>query len=102
MVVPVSISPTSRHHLTSKIPCAEYVHAAVDGRNAKSGEETTIPIPRSDGGVAELLTQLEADRDEVAATNIDNLEANINAAVYDLFDVTDGEREVVEEYLEVF
>ena len=29
---------------------AEYVHAAVDGRNATSGEETTIPILRSDDG----------------------------------------------------
>jgi len=33
---------------------AEYVHAVVDGRSVKSGEETTIPIPRSDDGVVEL------------------------------------------------
>jgi len=26
---------------------AEYVHAAVDGRKVKSGEETTIPIPEA-------------------------------------------------------
>jgi hypothetical protein len=38
----------------------------------------------------------------VAATNIDDLEAEIDEAVYDLFDLTDDEREVVEEYLEVF
>jgi len=31
-----------------------------------------------------------------------DLEADIDAAVYDLFDLTDDEREVVEEYLEVF
>ncbi|ERH13287.1 MAG: putative N6-adenine-specific DNA methylase, partial [halophilic archaeon J07HB67] len=30
---------------------AEYVHAAVDGRNVKSGEEVSIPIPRDDAGV---------------------------------------------------
>lgn len=81
---------------------AEYVHAAVDGRNVKSGEETTIPIPRSDNGVAELLDRLEADRDEVAAVNIDDLEADIDEAVYDLFDLTDDKRDVVEEYLSVF
>lgn len=81
---------------------AEYVHAAVDGRNVKSGEETTIPIPRSEDGVEELLDQLEADREEVAATNIDDLEAEIDEAVYDQFDLTDDEREIVEDYLSTF
>ena len=81
---------------------AEYVHAAVDGRNVKSGEETTIPIPRSDDGVVELLDRLEADREEVEQTDIEALEAEINRAVYDLFDLTEDEREVVEKYLDVF
>jgi hypothetical protein len=81
---------------------AEYVHAAVDGRNVRSGEETTIPIPQSDEGVEELLARLEADRETVEATDIDELEAEIDEAVYDLFDLTEDEREVIEEYLEVF
>ncbi|PSP94599.1 restriction endonuclease [Halobacteriales archaeon QS_4_62_28] len=81
---------------------AEYVHAAVDGRNVKSEEETTIPIPRSDDGVEELLGRLEADRDEVESVNIEDLEGEIDDAVYDLFDLTEDEREVVEDYLEVF
>ena len=41
----------------------------------KSGEETAIPIPRSDDGVAELLARLEADREAVEDMNIDDLEA---------------------------
>ena len=81
---------------------AEYVHAAVDGRNVKSGEETTIPIPRRDDGIAELLGHLEADRNEVESVNIEDLEDEIDDAVYDLFDLTEDEREVVEDYLEVF
>jgi hypothetical protein len=81
---------------------AEYVHAAVDGRNVRSGEETTIPIPRSDAGVAELLDRLDADRAAVRETDLDALEAAIDEAVYDLFDLTAEERAVVEEYLEVF
>jgi len=81
---------------------AEYVHAAVDGRNVKSGEEMTIPIPRSDDDVVELLDRLEADREEVRQTDIEDLEAEIDRAVYDLFDLTEDEREVVEDYLEVF
>jgi len=81
---------------------AEYVYAAVDGRNVKSGEEMTIPIPRSDDGVVELLDRLEADRTEVEQTDIEALEAEIDRAVYDLFDLTEDECEVVEEYLDVF
>ena len=81
---------------------AEYVHAAVDGRNVKRGEEMSIPIPRSDAGVEKLLTRLEEDRERIAETDIDALEAEIDEAVYDLFDLTPDERAVVEEYLEVF
>ncbi|PSQ47600.1 hypothetical protein BRD12_07355, partial [Halobacteriales archaeon SW_12_67_38] len=81
---------------------AEYVHAAVDGRNVTSGAETTVPIPRSDSGVGELLNRLDADREAVARTDIAALEAEIDAAVYDLFALTDEERAVVEEYLDVF
>jgi hypothetical protein len=53
-------------------------------------------------GVEELLARLEADHESVAATNIDDLETDIDQAVYDLFDLTDDERDVVEEYLSVF
>jgi len=67
---------------------AEYVHAAVDGRKVKSGEETTIPIPRSDDGVEELLSRLDDDRDEVAATNTEELEKMVNDVVYDMFGIT--------------
>ena len=74
----------------------------MNGRNVKSGEETSIPIPRSDSGVSELLGALDEDREEVEGTDIEALEAEIDEAVYDLFDLTDDEREVIEEYLEVF
>jgi len=98
---------------------ARYVYEAVNGRNVKSGEETSVPIPRqanrrfayrressdsrdSDDGVDELLSVLDEDRREVESTDIDALEAEIDEAVYDLFDLTEEEREVIEEYLGVF
>ena len=81
---------------------AEYVHAAVDGRNMKSGEEQTIPIPQSKQGVEQLVEALREDRRTVEETSIEDLEAEIDEAVYDLFELTEDEREVVEEYLEVF
>jgi len=81
---------------------AQYVHAAVDGRSMKKGEEQTIPIPQSRNGVEQLIEALEADRQTVEETSIDDLEAGIDQTVYDLFDLTEDEREVIEDYLEVF
>lgn len=81
---------------------AKYVHAAVDGRNMKKGEEQTIPIPKTSEGVGQLLDALDADKQTVAETSIEDLEAEIDRAVYDLFDLTTDERDVIEEYLEVF
>ena len=72
----------------------EHVHAAVDGRSVKSGEETAIPIPRNDDGVVELLERLEADRAEVEETDMAELEAES--------DLIAEERAVVEDYLDVF
>ena len=81
---------------------AQYVHAAVDGRRMKKGEEQTIPIPRSNEGVEQLIEALENDRHTVEETSIEELEAEIDEIVYDLFDLTEDEREVIEDYLEVF
>lgn len=53
-------------------------------------------------GVEELLDALEADRERVESTDIAELEAQIDEAVYELFDLDDEEREIIEEYLEIF
>ncbi|MDS0221124.1 N-6 DNA methylase [Haloarcula sp. S1AR25-5A] len=81
---------------------AQYVHATVDGRNMKKGEEQTIPIPQSRDGVEQLMEELEDDQQTIEDTNIEDLEAEIDQTVYDLFELSEDERQVVEDYLEVF
>ena len=81
---------------------AEYVREAVNGRNVKSGETTTIPIPRSDTGVEELLDTLRSDETVVTETEIDELEDRVNDTVYGMFGITPEEQDVIEEYLETF
>lgn len=49
-----------------------------------------------------LYTQGLQVRLTVEDTSIPELEAEIDRIVYDLFDLTDDEREVIEEYLDVF
>lgn len=81
---------------------AQYVHAAVDGRNMKKGEEQSIPIPKRKEGVEQLIEALEGDRRTVEQTDIEELEAEIDETVYDLFNLDNKERQIVEEYLNVF
>lgn len=64
--------------------------------------EQTIPIPQSRAGVEQLIEELEDDRQTVEETSIEKLEAEIDQTVYDLFELTEDEREVIEDYLEVF
>ncbi|MDB9233347.1 hypothetical protein PN409_05345 [Halorubrum ezzemoulense] len=49
-----------------------------------------------------LIEGLGADRQTVEEASIDDLEVEIDQTVYDLFDLTEDEREVIEDYLEVF
>lgn len=81
---------------------ARYVHSAVDDRTVKKGEAVSIAIPRRDEDVAALLAELDADRETVAETDTEALEAEIDEIVYDLFELTDEERQVIEDFLDVF
>ena len=68
----------------------------------KSGETTTIPIPRSDKGVETLLEALCSDETTVTETDLDELEETVNDVVYDMFSITPEEQGVLEGYLETF
>ena len=81
---------------------ARYVHSAVEGRTVRKGEEVSIPILRRDADVQALLEELVADQQTVAETDIDALEREIDAIVYDLFELTEEERQVIEDFLQVF
>ncbi|WEL25925.1 Eco57I restriction-modification methylase domain-containing protein [Haloferax volcanii] len=81
---------------------AQFVRAAVDGRNVKSGETTTIPIPRDDRGVETLLEALRSDEETVAETDRDELEGEVNDIVYDIFGITPDEQSQIEKYLDTF
>lgn len=81
---------------------AMYVREAVNGRNVKSGEKTTIPIPRSNSGVGTLLESLRSDETTVTETNLDELEELVNNVVYGMVGIKPEEQDVIEKYLEEF
>lgn len=92
-------------------------------RRKPSGDQYRFALGRSDGRTSkggfsarparllspldgrrrreELPDRLDADREAVERTDIRALEAEIDRAVYDLFESTDGERGAAEEYLDV-
>ena len=45
---------------------------------------------------------MSEDKQTIETTSIEKLEAQIDEAVYNLFELTDKERETIEEYLEIF
>lgn len=53
-------------------------------------------------GVSSLFEQLEDDEAAVEETDIEALEAEIDECVYDLFDLDEEERDVIEEFLKIF
>ena len=81
---------------------AEYVQAAVSGRNVRSGETTTIPIPRNDKGVEKLMDSLNSNQKLVDETDLSIAEEQVNKIIYDIYDITSDEQTVIEEYLETF
>lgn len=81
---------------------AQYVYEAVNGQNAKSGEEISIPIPATFDGVERFLTVLNEDKQAIETTPIEKLETQIDEAVYDLFELTDKERKIIDKYMEIF
>jgi hypothetical protein len=81
---------------------ATYVREAVNGRNAKSGETTTIPIPRSDKGVEELVGSLRSDKASLEERDLNELEKKVNELIYEMYGITPEEQDVIEEYLEEF
>lgn len=66
------------------------------------GEQTTIPIPRQNAGVEQLLEEMQSDEDNVVETDTDALEDDVNDVVYEMFSITQDEQDVIEEYLETF
>lgn len=80
----------------------KYVLAPKRGGTSGAAKRRPSRIHWSGNSVDERLNRLEAEHEEVLQTNIEGLKAEVNAAVNDLIDLTEDEREVVESYLRVF
>jgi hypothetical protein len=100
--ISVGITDTIRDPAMDSELRAHYVQEALSGGDYDSGEKTKIPIPKSDSAVRKILDDLESDRDELATTSKTSLENEIDSIVYDLFDLSEDQQQIIEEYVELF
>ncbi len=61
----------------------------------KKDEEVTTAIPESTKGIRELLAALEADRETVAETDMEELEDEIDAAAFHAYGLSSEETRFV-------
>jgi len=81
---------------------ANYVVAALKGKRAMKDEKPQLLIPKSDTFVESILTELEEDKVKVASPSVNQLEAEINALVYELYGLNEENVQVIEDFLRRF
>ncbi|OYR39941.1 hypothetical protein DJ81_15285 [Halorubrum sp. Hd13] len=81
---------------------ANYIFTAVKGMSVDSGEEISIPVPRRDSDVEQVLEELERDQELLRNIDSEELEGAIDEAVYELIGLDDDEVGTIESCLEMF
>lgn len=81
---------------------ARYVLNSVNGRTVQAGETHDIPIPKKQADLEEVHAQFEREKREYQNSSISDLESEIDDLMYEKFDLSEKEQEVIEEYIGVF
>jgi len=77
------------------------MQALVD-RSVTAGETVRIPYPADQDDQEDLLDVLKSDSEDVAAVDFEELEATLNAMIYDLFGIDETGQETIELFLEEY
>lgn len=88
--------------LLNTLTHGEYVKEAVSGMNVDSGEQISIPIPKNEKRTEEILEELRADESNYDEEHIEQLEEEIDDAVYETLQLTDDEIQTVENCIDLF
>jgi len=81
---------------------AEYVLKSVNGSRYKKGEEMELPIPRRESEVERLLEERKKDKEHLERNPADELEEEIDEAVYNLLELGEEDIRVIEHHLEQY
>jgi hypothetical protein len=78
---------------------AEYVRQALNGRELEANTQVSVPVPLDTNVAEDALDELEADCEELESTNIDDIEAEIDRIVFNLYGVNcERHREIMRRY----
>ena len=78
----------------------EYVLMALNGRKVKRGEKITVLIPKHDRIIEKVLTQYKNDIENIKALPIPRLEKEIDDLVYELYGLSEQDKDAIEKFLE--
>ena len=78
---------------------AEYVREMLDDRELTRNEAESIPVPLDTRIVHAALEELNSDRDEFAANDIETIESDIDDIVFRLYEIEDeGKRAMMRRF----
>ena len=81
---------------------AQYLILALRSRRVNQNDTIKILIPRDNSIVTEILEKVKKTVEEIKATPIDQLENEINELVYQLYDLNEDDKAVIEDFLKKF
>jgi len=77
-------------------PVAEYVRAALNGREFEENNQVSIPVPLDTEVAGEALEEVRSDRGELISTDIDDIENEIDQIVFELYEIeSERHREMI-------
>lgn len=80
-------------------PIAEYMREALDGQEFEANRQVSVPVPLDSEVAENALDELEDDREESAATNIADIESEIDEMVFELYGIeSEHQREMMRRY----
>lgn len=90
------------HKIDSEVK-QEYMVKAIDGQRFSKEEQIVIPIPRTDEATEKALEMLEEDKEALEEGETkEELEEKLNEKVFQLYDISEDQKNVVNRFLERF
>jgi len=78
---------------------AEYVRTALDGRELEANDQISVPVPLDTEVAEEALEELRVDHEELASTDIGDIEDEINQIVFRLYGIeSDRHQEIMRRF----
>jgi len=85
--------------ILAKENVTEYLCEALNGRSHEANEQISVPVPLDTDVVNDAINELKTDREKLESTNIEDIEAEIDDIVFNLYGFeSERQREMMRRY----